>query len=403
MGRLAPVLEALYRAPRLDGAMHVRARQFVDHDVFTRAHEARARAEAAAGGSRSSLLTAVARSPSDADADLRELWWAGPGRWRVDHAGAIRIGDGDDLVAYSPATGAARHHQRFETFPQGWAMVEPRVVSVLFDIDVLGRVRVAGRSCFDLVLRPAPLLPGQPFRAAPVWFGDEARCRVDRATGLIVGVDARFEGSVVSSWTTELFETPRTIDPAVFDFTPPEGFRDPLDLQVQHLRQMGVDLTGVDATDADAVNQAMQRHFAPPDPTALAAQHVPTGPPPDDPVAAERAVREVVERMVTPSADGASIPAVEGGSNLGSSLQQARQRAPGGVDTPATITVHHVKFVNPDEAVVWFSLARGSQVLLPQVEGRVRRRDGRWLVARPSFCGVLAGTGVRCPPPPAEI
>ena len=121
---------------------------------------------------------------------------------------------------------------------------------------------------------------------------------------------------------------------------------------------------------------------------------------PDDVDAAEAQVRDAFERIVTPSEDGEAVPAVEGGANLGPCLREAGTRAPGGIDLPTTVTVEHVKFLAPDEAVVWFTLLRGGQPALGPIDGRGRRLGGQWLVSRATFAKSSPRSGVRCPPPP---
>jgi hypothetical protein len=105
------------------------------------------------------------------------------------------------------------------------------------------------------------------------------------------------------------------------------------------------------------------------------------------------------ERMVTPSDDGETVPAVEGGANLGPTLREAGDRAPGG-DGPVDVRVELVKFLSPADAVVWFTLERGGERLFGTVEGQARRHGDRWFVSRPTFAALVGSVGVRCPPPP---
>jgi hypothetical protein len=61
-----------------------------------------------------------------------------------------------------------------------------------------------------------------------------------------------------------------------------------------------------------------------------------------------------------------------------------------------------VRFVCPDEAVVWFSLeVRGEpSPLVRQRRGRAVRVGGRWLIERGTIAELLASAGVHVPPPP---
>jgi hypothetical protein len=243
----------------------------------------------------------------------------------------------------------------------------------------------------------------------PRWYGTEIECSIDRETGVALSYVARFEGAATDSWTTTRFEPVPTIDPSVFAFTPPDGsaFRDPQEAahaaMLRSAEEAGVDLSEVDTTDHQAVARAFMQHqhrgfFGPVPPAEQAEQYLPIGPLPSDPAAAEAAVRDTFERMFTLDEHGA-LPAVQGGANLGPALAEAGQRVPGPSDEAATVEVHHVKLLGPDDAVAWFSIARGGSTLLPGSVGRARRNGDRWLVARETFAQIVGAAGVRCPPP----
>ncbi len=100
-----------------------------------------------------------------------------------------------------------------------------------------------------------------------------------------------------------------------------------------------------------------------------------------------------------------NVRAVEGGSNLGSCLEEARDRhritindtAPG-----ATVTADIVRFVNDREARVLFTIQVGAP-MNQTFGGRIGRAvliDGEWKVARETFCEFMGFAGVQCPPPP---
>jgi hypothetical protein len=405
MGRRAKLLELLYEAPRTNRALHVVARRFMDQEMIQRVHEARNRAS----GSRSVMLTATREGAPPADADRHELWWAEPGRWRYDHHGTVMIADRDELSTYSEAMGVIARPGR-QAFPNGFGMLEPRSLASMYDIELRGRTRTAGRRAYQVRLRQVHGVHMDPaamvFGPGP-WLGDQATCEIDAATGVILTLDARFEGERCSSWSTEAFETPRALAPEVFVLATPDGrpVRSMTELHAEHLRRMGVDLGDVeDLDDRGQLNDALRRHHERQfhrDPTSMAAQHVPVGPPPEDEAAAAAQVREVFERIVTPSNDGEAVPAVEGGANLGSSLREAGERAPGG-DGPVDVRVELVKFLSPDTAVVWFALERAGRALLGTLEGRAHRHGDRWLVSRPTFAMIVGSVGVQCPPPPDQ-
>lgn len=417
VGRLGDVLEALYEAPRDVRALHIRARHEADESTTLRVYEWWNQQREELDGSRSTLI--VARSDDDTDEDeagtTYELWRAGPDRWREDRGNVVTVLDGDERLTYAPAMGGFRHPAGPRSGPPWSGLLQPRWILEHCDIEIRGTDLVAGRPTWLLELRPGSNpIPRfhNPFMTHP-WLGTEHSCRVDQETGIVLTVEGRFEGEICSTWTTTTFELDETIDPAVFAFVPPDGngWRSHAEFRVESMRRAGIDLTGVDVNDESQVPDAMMRHhreqfpatFAfepPPDPETVASQHIPTGPPPDDLDAAEAEVRLAFERMVTLSEDGEAVPAVEGGENLGPSLREARTRATAGADTQATVRIEHLKFLGPDEAVVWFTLLRDGNAVLGTLEGRARRKGAQWLVSRPTFTQIVGSVGVRCPPPP---
>jgi hypothetical protein len=245
---------------------------------------------------------------------------------------------------------------------------------------------------------------------APRWFGSEVTCSIDQETGVALSYVARHEDAAVDSWTTTRFEPVLAIAASTFAFTTPDGseLRDPQvvahEAMLQRARDEGVDLKGVDVEDHQAVAAAYMRHmqgssFGFADPGRQAEQYVPTGPPPVDPEAAETAVRDAFDRMLTTSDDGAAVPAVEGGANLGPSLAEAGEKA-GATGSTAGIRVEHVRFLAPEEAVVWFTVLRDGRHQFGPIAGRARRIGGEWLVTRETFAQLVGSVGVRCPPPP---
>ncbi len=418
MGSLGDVLEALYEAPRGVRALYISARHVADESATLRVLDWWGRQREELNGTRSTLI--IAKSLDDPDEDERdgtryELWRAGPDRWREGRGSSVMIFDRDEHLTYSPAIGGFRLPGGRSPGPPWSGLLQPRWILRHCDIEIRDTDLVAGRLCWWLELRPNPgPMPTRhnPFMMLP-WTGTEHSCRIDQETGIVLAVEGRFEGEVCSTWTTTAFELTDTIDPAVFAFVPPDGqgFGSQLQFRAASMRRAGIDLTGIDVSDETQLDEAMMRHhrkqfpttvdFASlPDPAALAEQHIRSGPLPDDLDGAEAQVRDAFERMVTLSRDGTAVPAVEGGANLGPCLREARDRASAGTNTSATVRVEHLKFVRPDEAVVWFTLLRNGNAVLGTVEGRARRTGKQWLVSRATFCQIVGSVGVRCPPPP---
>jgi hypothetical protein len=127
-----------------------------------------------------------------------------------------------------------------------------------------------------------------------------------------------------------------------------------------------------------------------------------TGPPPGDLDAARAEIADAFSSMGTASEDGLSVPSVEGGTGLGSTLRQARERPrPQPQGAEASIGVVDVVFLDAEHAAVWFDIAFEGT---PDVQGVRHRRgdavvvDGIWRVARSTFCELMRLAGVECPP-----
>ena len=63
--------------------------------------------------------------------------------------------------------------------------------------------------------------------------------------------------------------------------------------------------------------------------------------------------------------------------------------------------VDDIKFLRPDEAVVWFSVEVNGE-RFPMVngrEGRAVKVDGRWLIEHATIADLLGFAGVSVPPP----
>jgi hypothetical protein len=144
----------------------------------------------------------------------------------------------------------------------------------------------------------------------------------------------------------------------------------------------------------------------PPRPEAFLRQGPPgseiPGPPPEDEETARSDVGRAFAAMFDVAEDG-SIVAVDGGSNLRASLEEAGQRHGVGVD-PAerSVQVDGLVFINDHEARVTYSVhITGPFSGTPVLRGRPGRAvlvDGQWKVARGTFCALMQLAGVDCPP-----
>jgi hypothetical protein len=165
---------------------------------------------------------------------------------------------------------------------------------------------------------------------------------------------------------------------------------------------------GVTGEQAAALRALRQDDGSPrPGPPNLLARIGPPGterpgPPPQDEESARAAVVDTFTTMLTTYDDGGGLRLVDGGSNLGPSLQEARERVGGGTRSVTTITVRGVRFINDHQARVAYDVdVRGG--FTSQLHGRIGGAvlvDGTWKATRDTITDLIALAGVTCPPPP---
>jgi hypothetical protein len=189
---------------------------------------------------------------------------------------------------------------------------------------------------------------------------------------------------------------------------PPDAI---IERQVDQLVRMaemrGVDLSGVDREDPQAVQAAMHDMMRPNQPTPEArltlqkAKHVPVGDPPANETAARESIEYAFNHLGEVDEDGAALVNVQSGRSLVGPLQEAQMRVPGAADNPASLIVDDVKFLRPDEAVVWYSVEVNGE-RFPMVngrEGRAVKEGERWLIEHATIADLLGFAGVTVPSP----
>ena len=131
------------------------------------------------------------------------------------------------------------------------------------------------------------------------------------------------------------------------------------------------------------------------------AKHIPTVGPPEDEPAARASIEYVYSHHDETDATGEDLVNVQGGAGLAGPLQQAGRRIPGSPSGTAKIVVDDIKFLRPDEAVVWFSVEVDGNRLgfVNGREGRAVLDGGRWMVEHATLVDLLGMAGVRVPPP----
>jgi hypothetical protein len=130
-------------------------------------------------------------------------------------------------------------------------------------------------------------------------------------------------------------------------------------------------------------------------PTVFVPEPQPMGAPPDDQDAARSAIERAFAGLL--QVEGDEVVNVEGGTALGRSMRELQARV-GSAAADAVHQVERITFVDASSAAVVFSVWSGPAPIVLGARGDAVLRDGRWLVARATFCGLLARVGVRCPP-----
>ena len=126
------------------------------------------------------------------------------------------------------------------------------------------------------------------------------------------------------------------------------------------------------------------------------------GAPPADEAVARQEIADAFAAMTAVDETSGSIPAVEGSTNLGACVTEARVRLPGPPEANITtaFTIDRLRFLNDHEAMVSYTLtiAGGFNTTLGNRAGRAVLVEGQWKVTRQTFCELMALAGVTCPP-----
>lgn len=180
-----------------------------------------------------------------------------------------------------------------------------------------------------------------------------------------------------------------------------------IDQLVAMAEMRGVDLTGVDRTDLGAVQAAFSDRTRPHQALPKAriemqrSKHFPVGEPPEDEVAARASIEHAYERFSDRDETGESLVNVQAGEDLAAPLQEAGRRVPGAQEGVVRLVVDDIKFLRPDEAVVWFSLeVEGNRMgMVNGREGRALLVNNRWMIERATLVDLIGFAGVSVPSP----
>jgi hypothetical protein len=328
-----------------------------------------------------SVGTSGAPGPTEAT-DMHRVWFAAPDRWRVEgDNGVLMLSDGEQrwegVTAFVTGRGPARGLVDAGALGD---LLAPGALLGTHRCAVAGEIELLGRRCLDVTAEPrAPdrLRPGGP--PLPVC---PARVAVDAEHGIVLRRVDLVDGAPAQ--VTEFVELAvgGPVDDATF--APGAG------TTVQTAAQEAARIAAARSTMA----------VGPPTSAARAEQYVPWGRPPDDPEAAEAAITAAFARASETDPDGRDLVNVQAGEGLGASQAAAARRYPGAEQAEWLVEI--IRFVCPDEAVVWFTIELGGRVPSPIVSGRRGRAvrvDGRWLIERGTMAEVLGLAGVTLPPP----
>ena len=223
--------------------------------------------------------------------------------------------------------------------------------------------------------------------------GDRFSLTVDQETGVVLRFDEWSGGAELSSTEWLLFEPLDRVDDVVFDDALPPGVvvKSPAEAALKHALAIGVDVTGVDTSDIDAIGRAILNRHRP----ALLAHHIATGKTPVDVERAEIEIRAAFAGLS--EEDDGSLPNVEAGDGLAATARRAAERHAGGV---VVIEVREIKFLTEVRAVVVFVIViDDDRVLLGETVGEAVVSNGRWRVARNTFAQLMRLAGVGPPEP----
>ena len=132
-------------------------------------------------------------------------------------------------------------------------------------------------------------------------------------------------------------------------------------------------------------------------PTLESAFPEPKGPPPTDEAAARYAIVTAYTTAYNPGhTRDEKLAALEDGATLAATFDAAVAGSPQFANR-VSIQVDEIQFVDARTAAVRFNLiAAGSTVIQGQI-GRAKLVDGRWVVARRTFCTLVSFGGFQCP------
>jgi hypothetical protein len=406
MGQKGDLFELIDRAPAHLQTFEGNRWTWVHHERSRRAFEVLANR---AGANVSHMM--IGSGPIEETLDRHDqVWIEFPNRWRIDGSGQTELSDG-----VCRWVGGSNHITQVDESAPDLSSTEigPLINpgDFLFGslkFDEPSFEEVAGRRCWRVDARPIEgkrhMRPAHlPMRIGGVdhtfWF--------DAETGIVLRHVGTLEDQPCAIHEFSDVKINHTIEAETFRFTPPQGatVQRSIDGLVRLAEQRGVDLSDVDRDDPAALRRAIQEslHQGVPSSEAMKesrrAKHVPVGPPPADVAEARRQIEYAYANQGERRKDGTTLVNVQSGENMAPLFDQALKRLPKSDPESVTTVVDDVLFLQPTEAVVWFSVEIDGQRfgMVNGREGRAVFVDGRWLVERATLVDLLTFAGVVYP------
>ena len=410
MGSKGDFLELIDGAPMGVDTLTASVWKWTHHERSRKANEALARQS---NVNVSTATLSLGGPPEETSDEHLRVVVAPPERWHIESESRVDVRDG--------RTRWIGHPTRVTELSLDNTTLKDTDIGLLFypGAHFLGVLtfgdpvedEVAGRRCWKVDATAE--LGRYAMRTFPMSLrlgGIDHTLWIDTATGIVL----RHVGLADDEpWSiTECKEV--RINPSLADFdfqfmAPPNGT---VERRVDQLLRMaevrGIDLTGVDREDPQAVQEAIHSMMQPNQHQPAEAQlkmqkakHVPVNDPPEDEAAARQSIEYSFNQLGEVDKAGSALVNVQSGRGLVGPLQQAQKRVPGAADNPASLIVDDIKFLRSDEAVVWFSVEVNGE-RFPMVngrEGRAVKVHGRWLIEHATIADLLGFAGVSVPPP----
>jgi hypothetical protein len=123
-----------------------------------------------------------------------------------------------------------------------------------------------------------------------------------------------------------------------------------------------------------------------------------TGSPPADQAGAQKAIEAAYHRLFETSAYSTDAADLEGAPALSDAGRKQLQQGYGDITGKLKVRVNDFRFLSPTEAALSFDLLLNGQPITATTVGRAVLVNGKWKVARATFCDIVGRGGIQCIP-----